>query len=413
MELHTSETITDTSNTSTNNELSLSFDVVNGGTDTVYVDDKLITNYDVAKARAESIFLDEGYVTKRVTFSTYHIDNLHIGDTIQLDGLLFKVINIVDKIKGAVVSMDITAERFIPPPYYVYDGDLVMIADTYSSYIYDICEHADGYLYAVSGSGYTGVIYKSLPTTDVWTVIYEDTVELAFKTICSFGGYLYIGSAWSNGKIMRSTNGSIWETVYDSASSYINKIIEHLDGYIYVGGNNGSIYRSNDGTTWSLVWSAIESDIRTLYSHTDGYLYCGTGNAGKLYRSSDGTTWELVYDFTDFAIISITYFIDAFLVGTTNGRVYRSTDLITWTLVFTPTREAVTFCEHTDGYLYLGLGGNGAIHKTADGITWSLYLDTPESHIYKLFQASNGRFYAGTSSNGRIYANTGTLIGGE
>ena len=111
MELHTSETITDTSNTSTNNELSLSFDIDNGGTETVYVEDKLLTNYEVAKARAESIFLDEGYINKRVTFSTYHIDNLHIGDTIQLDDLLFKVIGIRDVIKGAKVSMEITAER--------------------------------------------------------------------------------------------------------------------------------------------------------------------------------------------------------------------------------------------------------------------------------------------------------------
>lgn len=111
MELHTSETITDTSNTNTNNELSLSFEIDNGGTETSYVEDKLLTNYEVAKARAESIFLDEGYTTKRATFSTYHIDNLHIGDTIQLDGLLFKVISITEKIKGAVVSMDITAER--------------------------------------------------------------------------------------------------------------------------------------------------------------------------------------------------------------------------------------------------------------------------------------------------------------
>ena len=411
MELHTSETISDTSNTSTNNELSLSFDIDNGGTETVYVEDKLLTNYDIAKARAESVFLDEGYINNRVTISTYHIDNLHIGDPIQIDGLLFKVISAKDVIKGAKVSMEITAERFIPPPTYIYDGDLVLIADTDSSYIFDICEHSDGYLYAVSGN--TGIIYKSLPTTDVWTVIYDDSIESAFQTIISWNGYLYIGSAWTNGKIMRSTNGSTWSTVYDSTSSYFNKIIAHTDGYLYAGANNGVIYRSNDGSTWNAAWSGVASEIRTLYSHTDGYIYCGTGNLGKLYRSNDGTTWSEVNDFTDLAIISIIYFSGAFIVGTTNGKVYRSVDLITWTLVFTPSLEVVTFCEHTDGYLYLGLGGNGAIYKTIDGITWTLYLDTPESYIYKLFQASNGRFYAGTSTSGRIYANTGTLVGGE
>ena len=111
MELHTSETIGDTSNTSTNNELSLSFDIDNGGTETVYVEDKLLTNFAVAEARAKSILAEDAYLTKRVSFSTYHIDNLHIGDTIELDTLPFIVISIVEKIKGAVVSMDITAEK--------------------------------------------------------------------------------------------------------------------------------------------------------------------------------------------------------------------------------------------------------------------------------------------------------------
>lgn len=114
MSTFTSETISDTSNTSTNNELSLSFEVVNGGTETVYIEDKLLTNYEVAQARAESVLLEDGYIHKRISINTYHIDNLHIGDIFQVDGLLYKTISINEKIQGAKVSMDIVGERFVP-----------------------------------------------------------------------------------------------------------------------------------------------------------------------------------------------------------------------------------------------------------------------------------------------------------
>lgn len=114
MSTFTSKTISDTSNINTNNEVSLSFEVVNGGTETVYIEDKLLTNYEVAQARAESVLLEDGHINKRISINTYHIDNLHIGDIFQVEGLLYKTISINEKIQGAKVSMDIVGERFVP-----------------------------------------------------------------------------------------------------------------------------------------------------------------------------------------------------------------------------------------------------------------------------------------------------------
>jgi uncharacterized Zn finger protein len=94
-----------------NEEVSLTFEI-NRGTETVNVDDKLLTNFEVAEARATSMFLDSSYIKKRVEMETYHLDNLHLGDIIEVDSVLYKVVSIEDNISGAKASMTIVADRW-------------------------------------------------------------------------------------------------------------------------------------------------------------------------------------------------------------------------------------------------------------------------------------------------------------
>ena len=111
MTKYTSENITNTTGINTNLEVSLSFEI-DSGSETVFVDDKLITNFTVAEARAKSILLEGGYVTKRIAISTYHIDYINVGDLISVDAILYKVINLRDNIKDGKVKMYIVAERW-------------------------------------------------------------------------------------------------------------------------------------------------------------------------------------------------------------------------------------------------------------------------------------------------------------
>lgn len=365
MELHTSETISDTTNSSTNNELSLSFDVVNGGTETVYVDDKLLTNYDVAKARAESIFLDEGYVTKRVTFSTYHIDNLHIGDTIQLDGLLFKVINIVDKIKGAVVSMDITAERAVSTT----SLDVTFVFVT-SSRIYYAMSSPDGYMYG--GTQNNGQIYRSLDGI-TWALVYDDSVFAKVSKIVynEADGYLYAVLTATDTKFIRSLNGMDWEERDTITAEYFSDFV-FFNGYLYIatytsisGVYSTKIRRSlNIGSSTtvltfderiyqfivkdsSLFFSSFKMGIESIYkdlvkianistsdyisvlSIYDGYLV-GANDTGKVYKSIDGITWQKVLDNMEYEIYTMSSHSNGVYIPTNAGKILFSNDLITW-----------------------------------------------------------------------------------
>lgn len=367
MELHTSETISDTTNSSTNNELSLSFDVANGGTETVYVDDKLLTNYDVAKARAESIFLDEGYVTKRVTFSTYHIDNLHIGDTIQLDGLLFKVINIVDKIKGAVVSMDITAERAVSDSYTALYSFVTL------SGIQCSVSSPDGFMYG--GSYNDGQIYRSVDGV-TWTLVYDHPTLGSVFNISVHNGCVYatIQQYGLGIEVVRSINGTDWTVSTSVASSYFAGL--HSSGsYIYLFApaqltHTTKLYKSENGASWVFV-ADIASKVTSMCTHSDGKIYMG--------------------GYTD--------------NGTITQNIYSSTDDISWTLLFSGSYEFLSLVS-LNGYLY-GVNYDGMIHRSTNGVSWTRVLNNINYEMYTAL-SYDGALYIPTWDGIILYSENGT-----
>lgn len=400
MELHTSETISDTTNSSTNNELSLSFDVANGGTETVYVDDKLLTNYEVAKARAESIFLDEGYVTKRVTFSTYHIDNLHIGDTIQLDGLLFKVINIVDKIKGAVVSMDITAERVITGDF------LALHSFVTSSVIQCSASGQDGYLYG--GTYYNGQIYRSADGI-TWALVFDHPTLDTINSMVSHNGGIYaIAQTWSLGiEVIMSTNGTEWTTVKSEATSYYAGL-HSSNGNLFLfcpskSGYTTKLYKSENGTDWTLA-ADIASKITSMCAHSDGKTYMGgyvytTSTFQKVYSSTDGTTWTLLFS-GNYEFLSLSS-LNGYLYGVNyDGMIHRSTNGITWTQVLNNANYEMYTALSFGGALYVPTW-SGIVLYSENGTTWSEIYTVPNlaSWLWAIVDYNNTVFFFDGYSN--------------
>ena len=328
MELHISETISDTTNSSTNNELSLSFDIANGGTETVYVDDKLLTNYDVAKARAESIFLDEGYVTKRVTFSTYHIDNLHIGDTIQLDGLLFKVINIVDKIKGAVVSMDITAERADAP---IRDITIINWWDL-SGVKHTIESDLDTALVGTfqSRTDATKVEIVAIKSTCTSMENFMTNVTICTEFICSastknitdFGEAWYGCSSLTSFPHINTSSGTSFGGAWGACSSLTSfPLIDTSSGTDFAGAWSGCssltsfpLIDTSSGTYFGDAWSGCSSltsfpliDTSSGTYFTGAWNNCPSLTSFPLIDTSSGTdfgyTWGDCPSLTSFPLI--------------------------------------------------------------------------------------------------------------
>ena len=76
------------------------------------ITEPLLTNLEVAKCRATSELLKAGYITKRVQFTTYYMDNLELGMLIEVRGIKYLIMGIKIDVKGIKVSMSITAERY-------------------------------------------------------------------------------------------------------------------------------------------------------------------------------------------------------------------------------------------------------------------------------------------------------------
>jgi hypothetical protein len=82
------------------------------GTETITINDEMLTTFEVTKKRAEAEFLTQSYIEKAVTVMTYHIDGINIGDLVEVDGVVYFITGITDNLDGVKATMQITARRY-------------------------------------------------------------------------------------------------------------------------------------------------------------------------------------------------------------------------------------------------------------------------------------------------------------
>ncbi len=229
----------------------------------------------------------------------------------------------------------------------------------------------DGQLYANTES--SGDIFRTADGVN-WTRVHDGSSHTIGCGLEVFGGRLYAinydNGDKEHGRILRSGNGSDWETVYDSGgtSMYIREIVAH-DGVLHafaVDEDTSQGYRisSSDGTSWTPVetpsrffrgyswdgylWIAstdrssngaagvwrfdgsnpvqVHGEVKhyvTELVEFDGALFAGTSDGWKddvgtssLLMSRDGDSWETVCDFPELAAWSIATSGDHLYVGT-------------------------------------------------------------------------------------------------
>ncbi len=105
-----SETIDNPTN---NAQLSVSFELEGRGTEEIVINDESLTTYNACKDRAEAEMLNQSYKHSAKTFSTYHIDDIELGDIVNSDGFIGVVMSIDDEISGAKASMSLTLKAFL------------------------------------------------------------------------------------------------------------------------------------------------------------------------------------------------------------------------------------------------------------------------------------------------------------
>jgi len=228
-----------------------------------------------------------------------------------------------------------------------------------------------GALYANTES--SGDIFRSTDG-EAWTQVYDGDDHTIGCGLEAFGDDLY-AVTYDNidkedGRILRSSGGASWETVWDSGSDswYLREITSH-DGVLYAfavdeSDLQGWMLASTDGISWTTtptetrffrahswgdylwlastdrssdgdagIWRYDGAEIIQVHQESkhyvteitdfNGVLFAGTSDGWKtdegsssLLMSEDGASWETVCTFPEIAAWSIAVLDDHLYVGT-------------------------------------------------------------------------------------------------
>ncbi len=181
----------------------------------------------------------------------------------------------------------------------------------------------------------------------------------------------------------------------------------------------------NSTSSWT-VQTELGTDLLGLSYGTNAstvlnYLAVGTG--GTMYSGVD--VIDTTYGDASYGLDSVTWTAlsgtptanfkaslyalgQFFAVGTndTNGvNIYHSTDLVTWTPAATPVAGGLNALT-TNGTVVMGVGNNGVIQYSTDGITWLSANSTPTPatmpNLYGVAYSPNGLWVA-VGSGGTIW----------
>jgi hypothetical protein len=240
-------------------------------------------------------------------------------------------------------------------------------------------------------------------------------------------GVLYAGFE-GNGKIFRSTDGSVWNEAADTGHYTVYGIVP-FKGALYAGTNDPDpqIWKSIDGKTWGLERSLPAQDHGVIsLGEFKGFLYAGTARA-RIYRSSDGRLWNEGFSLADIPRSDYSHWV-RFLIefhgnlytGIERGALYQSPDGVTWNIVGrnvtmkTGVRGSAVFKDA----LYVGNTGGGEIWKTLDGLSWEPVFKAPpyvkRGYVASLTVAGE-MLYAGIdgfvfrTSDGKVWEEVGHL----
>lgn len=174
-----------------------------------------------------------------------------------------------------------------------------------------------------------------------------------------------------------------------------------------VAGLSYNIYRSTDGEAWSIV--SADPD-EAVFAEFNGDLYAG-GEGGAVYSSSDGITWGSTNSPVAEDIYTMCVFGSYMYAACADKKVYRMDSGDNWSAALVTFDDAARSSVVFDSYLYMGTEdgtGNGVIHRSSDGSSWSEVFDTGEAEVSCLYVYRN-QIYAGTGDNGILYrSNNGT-----
>lgn len=180
---------------------------------------------------------------------------------------------------------------------------------------------------------------------------------------------------------------------------------------IYATVNHGSspwrLMATTNGTTWVTRTSSSAGAIggTTTFIGGANNIWVVQNNTNVIYQSTDLVTWTTAAVNPVGAVItSISYLVDGYYAGTTNGRLAYSTDLITWsTRSGYVVGSTITTVAYTNG-IYISLGGT-TVRTSTDGITWVSRPNLASAYNAYSLRIVDNKFNIATASSG-LYQST-------
>jgi len=207
-----------------------------------------------------------------------------------------------------------------------------------------------------------GVLWESINSgTTKWikAITYSN---LKFKAVGWEGVYLTSADG-------RQWNAQVMATIND----YHNDIIYAGGLYVVVGYFNdiaprGNVIRSLDGINWNV--DTMFAGYNYGIAH-GANTYIVTGNAGKILSSPDCDIWTIETSNSNSNLTSVSYANNLFVVVGTDGAILTSINGQSWSTVGAITSETlyeVRFCQDT----WIAVGANGTLLTSKSGDNWEV-----------------------------------------
>jgi hypothetical protein len=96
-----------------NKQIAHSFSLVDNPTTPLNITDEFLTNEAVLLSRGKSELLKNGYVTEKITLSTYYIDDIYVSDIMSVDDKVYRIVELKTVKNGIKLTLTITGERYM------------------------------------------------------------------------------------------------------------------------------------------------------------------------------------------------------------------------------------------------------------------------------------------------------------
>jgi len=203
----------------------------------------------------------------------------------------------------------------------------------------------------------------------------------------------------TDGTIYSAKNPSMWTLVFSSKDMSFQDIT-YGNGKFMAIGKSGKCAWSNDGRAWVKGSCGVDTDLNSVRYLNQIFVACGA--RGTIAISSDGLKWVSCTTGVTFNLNDVAYGNSKFIaVGNDiSGKILSSGDGEKWLTVSSNGMSTIIDQIKWDGSGFIGVGKDGAMLSSKDGLEWKRDYSGNSNKILGL--ACNGSKYMAVGFNSTV-----------